>query len=150
MESNNLTMKIQTERASETAALQLVLTLGPQIAALESELADNQPLLNQLKLLKTNLQSSREYLASTDHPIAFIGSIGVGKTTAICKLLGLVDEKGESILSTSSGRTTLCEVEVRRGPHTRILITPCSSDEISSFLGDFADVIEMRNQGEGQ
>ncbi len=92
---------------NETKVLQQAVLLGREIAALETELEENQPLLNQLRLLSKNLQSSREFLLSKDHPIAFIGSIGVGKTTAICGVLGLVDGKGGTALSTSSGRTTL-------------------------------------------
>src|SRR5947208_891432 len=89
----------------ETLALQQSGSIMREIAALEVELKENQPLLNQLKLLGANLQSSREFLASKNHVIAFVGSIGVGKTTAICGILGLVDEKGGTALSTSSGRT---------------------------------------------
>ena len=132
---------------NETKALQQAVSLGRKIATLEIELKENQPLLNQLQLLNTNLQSSREFLLYKDHPIAFVGSVGVGKTTAICGILGLVDEKGGTALSTSSGRTTLCEVEVRMGAKTRILISPCSPDETQSYLRDFADVLKMRHEG---
>jgi hypothetical protein len=132
---------------NETKALQQSVSLAREIAALEIELKENQPLLNQLKLLSTNLQNSREFLLSKDHLIAFIGSIGVGKTTAICGILGLVDEKGGTALSTASGRTTLCEVESRKGDKTRILISPCSRDETRSYLRDFVDVLRMRHVG---
>jgi hypothetical protein len=132
---------------NETKALQQAVVLARKIAALEIELKENQPLMNQLKLLSANLASSREFLLSKDHLIAFIGSIGVGKTTAICGILGLVDEKGGTALSTSSGRTTLCEVEIRKGDKTRILISPCSPDETRSYLRDFVDVLRMRHEG---
>ena len=68
---------------NETKALQQAVVLGRKIAALEIELKENQPLLNQLKLLSANLASSREFLLSKDHLIAFIGSIGVGKPLQI-------------------------------------------------------------------
>ena len=132
---------------NETKALQQAAVLGQEIAGLEIELKENQPLLNQLRLLSANLSRSREFLLSKDHLIAFIGSIGVGKTTAICGILGLVDEKGGTAFSTSSGRTTLCEVEIRRGDKTRILISPCSPDETRSYLRDFVDVLKMRHEG---
>jgi len=139
--------KNQAAFQRETKALQQAVSLAREIAALQVELKENQPLLNQLKLLSANLQSSREFLLSKDHLIAFIGSLGVGKTTAICGILGLVDEKGGSALSTSSGRTTLCEVEIRKGDNTRILIFPCSQDETRSYLRDFVDVLRMRHEG---
>ena len=121
--------------------------LASEIAELESELRDNQPILNQLKLLRTNLQNSREYLESPGHAVAFIGSVGVGKTTAICRILGLVDKEQRPVLSTASGRTTLCEVEVRRGDRTRILIEPCSDEETKDYLRDFVDLLELRSGG---
>ena len=132
---------------NETRARQQAILLARKIAALEIELKDNQPLMNQLKLLGANLASSREFLLSKDHPIAFIGSIGVGKTTAICGILGLVDEKGGTVLSASSGRTTLCEVEIRNGERTRILISPASPEDTRSYLRDFVDFLRMRHEG---
>jgi hypothetical protein len=140
-------MSMNHEFQNETKALQQAVSLERQITALEVELKDNQPLLNQLKLLSANLKSSRKFLLSKEHLIAFIGSIGVGKTTAICGILGLFDEKGGTALSTSSGRTTLCEVEIRKGDKTRILIAPCSTDETRGYLRDFVDVLKMRHEG---
>lgn len=63
---------------NETRARQQAILLGRKIATLETELKDNQPLMSQLKLLSANLANSREFLLSKDHPIAFIGSVGVG------------------------------------------------------------------------
>jgi hypothetical protein len=134
----------------EKNVLQKAEALERVISTLKIELRDNQPLLNQLQMLTTNLQSSRDYLLSKDHHIAFIGSVGVGKTTAICGILGLMDEKGGTALSTSSGRTTLCEVEIRRGEKTRILISPCSPDETRSYLRDFVDILKMRHEGRAE
>lgn len=104
-------------------------------------------MLNQLELLKTNLKSARDYILSKEHSVAFIGSVGVGKTTAICGILDLVDDKGGTALSTSSGRTTLCEIELRRGERPRILISPCSEGEMRNYLRDFVDLLRMRHEG---
>lgn len=46
--------------------------------------------------------------------LKFIGNIGVGKTTAICNLLGLVDANNKPILDVGSGRTTICDVYIRK------------------------------------
>jgi flagellar biosynthesis GTPase FlhF len=67
--------------------------------------------------------------------IVFIGTIGAGKTTAICHLFNLigefqVTEKGKNfdktfeLLSTGSGRTTICEVIIKAGEKTYIEIDP--------------------------
>lgn len=140
--------KQQADRLKERQVLAQAVKLGAEITQLESELRDNQPILNQLKLLRTNLHNSREYLESTHHAVAFIGSVGVGKTTAICRILGLVDKEQRPVLSTASGRTTLCEVEIRRGARTRILIEPCSDEETRNYLRDFVDLLELRS-GDG-
>ena len=58
--------------------------------------------------------------------LLFNGEVGIGKSTAICHLTGLIDgdclKKGEEtdrlpLLKTGSGRTTVCE--------TRIIPTGC-------------------------
>lgn len=45
--------------------------------------------------------------------IKFIGKIGVGKTTAICNLLNLTLD-GKPILDVASGRTTICDVYIKK------------------------------------
>ena len=131
----------------EKKALLIVNELGQRLAKLESTHKANHPLLNQLQLLKTNLHNSKEYLSTKNHRVAFIGPVGVGKTTAICGILGLLDEKRNTLLDAASGRTTLCEVEIQRGKTNRILITPCSKAELNGYLRDFVEVLRLRHEG---
>ncbi|MBI1292784.1 helix-turn-helix domain-containing protein [bacterium] len=74
--------------------------------------------------------------------VAFVGTIGVGKSTAICRVqrLELPTTKGmpKAVLETGAGGITICEVHVRRGPGFGLLIEPCAEDEIRRSVLEFA------------
>ena len=46
--------------------------------------------IRQVDLYEQEIRRIADFLTSTEHQIACIGSIGVGKSTAICKLTGLL------------------------------------------------------------
>lgn len=91
----------------------------------------------QLSNYEEMYKDSISYLLDKNHRLAFIGNIGTGKTTAICHMLGLIDDK-EPILSTGSGRTTLCEVDILYGERLRVQVTPYSKSEVHSYLNDLS------------
>ncbi|WP_318439364.1 hypothetical protein [Photobacterium leiognathi] len=95
------------------------------------------PLRSQLENHKEMYKLSESYLANKEHNIAFIGNVGAGKTTSICHLLGLVSEQN-SVLSTGSGRTTLCEVHIKKASEAKIEVLPYTEEEVRSYLSDFA------------
>lgn len=74
--------------------------------------------------------------------LAFIGPVGVGKTTLICDLLGLrvKERKGaeatfRKVLTTASGRTTACEV--------RLLVRDAARFDVQYHAeGDFLAMLE--------
>jgi len=82
-------------------------------------------------------------LLKREHQVAFIGAIGVGKSTAICHMSGLVVRKEDGslmpVLSDGGGGTTICEVHLWTGPQYGIAIEPRSNDEIREDVRDFAD-----------
>lgn len=83
-----------------------------------------------------------ELLLRRDHLIAFIGSIGIGKSTAICKATGLeIDgpDRPIPVLETGGGGITLCEVHLRVGPGFGIVVEPRSHDDVRADVADFAD-----------
>ncbi|CAN5565887.1 hypothetical protein BH10CYA1_BH10CYA1_59940 [soil metagenome] len=102
--------------------------------------------LQQADLYEKELRRLALYLRSREHQIAFIGSIGVGKSTGICKLTALV-KPGEDkldrqiVLETGAGGITLCEVHIFHGPKYGILITPRSEDSIRRDVEDFAEYL---------
>lgn len=95
------------------------------------------PLRSQLENHKEMYKLSELYLADKEHQIAFIGNVGAGKTTSICHLLGLVDDQ-TPVLSTGSGRTTLCEVHIKKAKKVKIEVLPYTGNEVRSYLSDFA------------
>ncbi|MFF7393284.1 helix-turn-helix domain-containing protein [Streptomyces scabiei] len=84
-------------------------------------------------------------LLRREHQIAFIGSIGIGKSTAICRAtnLEITGPQGHSVpvLETGGGGVTLCEVHLSRGPGHGIVVEPRTHDDIRSDVEDFVDQI---------
>jgi transcriptional regulator with XRE-family HTH domain len=102
--------------------------------------------VRQIDLYEKELRRLAHYLRSREHQIAFIGSIGVGKSTGICKLTGLL-KQGEDrldrqiVLETGAGGITLCEVHISHGPKYGLLIVPRSEDSIRKDVEDFCEYL---------
>lgn len=88
-------------------------------------------------------------LLRRDHQIAFIGSIGIGKSTAICRATGLETAGPQgliSVLETGAGGITLCEVHLKSGPGYGIAVVPRSHDDIRSDVMDFVELLIPSSQ----
>lgn len=101
-------------------------------------------LLRQVELYEHELCRLVKFLSSTEHRIAFVGSIGVGKSTGICKLTGLLKEGEERpdkqlVLETGAGGITLCEVHVVEGPGYGLRIIPRTNESIRQDVEDFSN-----------
>ncbi|MFM2058792.1 MAG: hypothetical protein RLY71_3177 [Pseudomonadota bacterium] len=76
---------------------------------------------------------------------AFIGKIGAGKTSAICKVSGLQydgsDNDPVEVLKTGAGRTTVCEVAVEYATRYSIKVEPLPEDEVQRMVKNFANFI---------
>lgn len=73
--------------------------------------------------------------------VAFIGDVGKGKTTAICRAFELLNPNDSSdlLLSHSSGRTTVCEVElIPNSKSIKIEILPYENEEVMHLLKDYS------------
>ena len=123
-----------------------------RLRALEDDPNLKNVFLKQVQSCRDALSKAARFLANTDHPIAFVGSPGVGKTTAICGLANLRDESekdldGQMVLQTGGGRTTICEVHVRYGREYAIVVDPCSDEEMRHYVAEFCDhVLVLRNR----
>lgn len=95
------------------------------------------------------LGRSAGLLLKRDHQVAFIGSIGVGKSTAICRMTGLETSKEDGtmipVLEVGGGGITVCEVHLRTGPGYGLIIDPRSDDEIRQDVADLADHVLKGN-----
>ena len=88
--------------------------------------------------------------------VTFVGTIGVGKSTAICRAEGLEIATGKgmpkAVLETGAGGITICEDHVRQGPGYGLIVEPCSDDEIRRYVSDFANFLlhpsQLGQQGE--
>ncbi len=76
---------------------------------------------------------------------AFVGTIGVGKSTAICRAENLETSSGKgmprAVLETGAGGITICEDHVRQGPGYGLIVEPCTDDEIRRYVSDFANFL---------
>ena len=103
------------------------------------------PLKKQIENHKSSLLQSASYLAKTDHNIAVVGDIGVGKSTAISYLFDLLQPSVRSksihdnpILETGAGGTTICEVHIKGGPEFGLTINPMVHTDIKALISDFS------------
>ncbi len=101
------------------------------------------PLLGQTDMYYNTVWNAAQYLAQTTHTIAYIGDIGVGKTTFVCTQSGLVlseaDKSGllQTVLEVGGGGITVCEVRIRQGATYGIIVDPLEDSEIYKLVGEF-------------
>jgi transcriptional regulator with XRE-family HTH domain len=106
---------------------------------------------NRLEGYIEQIKNITERLLKRDHQIAFIGNIGMGKSTAICHLTNLVvpiSNGVETVLEVGAGGVTICEAHLLTGAEYEIRIEPCSEDDIRAYVRDFARVLLGRTNDE--
>ncbi|MBD2341702.1 hypothetical protein H6G64_32705 [Calothrix sp. FACHB-156] len=112
--------------------------------------------INNLKSKLERLEEIDKILSIEKYKIVFIGTIGQGKTTAICHLFNLISDfkvskningkikdviETRELLSTGSGKTTICEVIIKAADKTYIEIEPYTVDEMENIIFEFCDYI---------
>ncbi|MFN6383231.1 MAG: helix-turn-helix domain-containing protein [Pseudanabaena sp.] len=101
-----------------------------------------QVLLSEAEMHEAAIRQAVEYLESTKHTVAYIGDIGVGKTSAICKQTELVltkhsDKPSEPVFEVAGGGTTVCEVRILKGLEYAIHVEPLLDTEVYKLANDF-------------
>ena len=101
----------------------------------------------RLDEFKKGLHAATRLVHSTEHSIAFVGDIGVGKSTGICRILALEVPSAKSpvpepVLEVGGGGVTVCEVHVVHGPEFGLLIEPRSEQEIHREVHEFANLLK--------
>ena len=90
------------------------------------------------------LQDAANLVLNTEYTIVFIGDIGVGKSTAICRAADLEvkdGQKGDPVLETAGGGVTICEVHLVQGPQYGILVEPVNESELRREVSEFAQYL---------
>ena len=106
-----------------------------------------------IDLLRGELQASLQYLSRREHTVAWVGDIGVGKTTALAYAVGLLigDGRGQRkpAFPTGSGRTTLCETEVRVSPTYGVGVEAISDEDVVKLTRDLVSALAPGAAGVG-
>ena len=102
------------------------------------------PLRRQIEHQRDSLLHASSFLNRLNHNIAFIGDMGVGKSTAISFIFDLLvppssTEKNinKPVLEIGAGGTTICEVHIKSGPEFGISLLPMSDSEMQDLVSDF-------------
>jgi hypothetical protein len=108
--------------------------------------------IQALQDIRLRLDKIRRILNIQRYNLVFIGQVGAGKTTAICHLFNLVQEveltrlkggknvtikKVKELLSTGSGKSTICEVVIRPAKRTYVEIDPYDAKELQQLIEEF-------------
>lgn len=137
--------------------LDALIEIERGLATIRNFLADDSvpsTLAGQAALLDKRLEDAGQFLLSVDHDVVYVGEIGVGKTTAVCRQTGLVlDEATASdlkgmLLDTGGGRTTICDVRVVTGGRFSLAIEAVPDEEIYKLVGEMGRGIYEKLSGE--
>lgn len=98
-----------------------------------------------LDKIRSTLLATTEFVERTDHALAWIGMIGIGKTTALSYLTNLLirgpSGRPRPIFPTSAGRTTTSEVIVRPAPAFGVAVESKTEDEIRLLVRELVDAM---------
>ena len=113
-------------------------------------LADSPDIKNVIakRLEESQLQinGTATPVLKTEHNVAFVGKIGVGKTTALCRMAGLEVLKGDGpepvpVLEVGAGGTTVCEVRLQQGSDYGFHVEPMDADAFHREVLEFANFL---------
>jgi transcriptional regulator with XRE-family HTH domain len=109
----------------------------------------SKPFEHRLTEYRKEIEQLASLLLRREHQLAFVGNIGVGKSTAICRATGLEvpgqNGRPSPVLETGAGRVTMCEVHLRVGPGYGIVVVPRSHEEVRADVDDFVDQLLRPN-----
>ena len=101
--------------------------------------------VKRLKAFRDELGRAAELVLGTEHSVAFVGDIGVGKSTAICRVADLEVEKEnkvDPVLEAGGGGVTVCEVHLVQGPYYGLVVEPMDEGELRREVLEFASFLK--------
>lgn len=119
-----------------------------KIANLRRELSlepnGSGPFHARLNLVEDEIRHSAALVRNLEHTVAFAGDIGVGKTSALCALLGLRVSRRPGgreveVLEVGPGRTTVCEVQLVQGLGYGLVVECLTDEEVRREVFEFSD-----------
>ena len=92
-------------------------------------------------------------VAQTEYSVAFVGDIGIGKTTALCRISDLEVQKEGVVIPTpvldcGGGGVTVCEVHLVWGPDYGIIVEPRDVNEIDREVLEFSKYLLPSHEGD--
>lgn len=146
--------KILPPPVPETPELENIWIVEQKLKELEAFTQEKDlpgPVRAEVDMHRQSLRDAADFLSCLDHQIAFIGDIGVGKTTALCLAAGLVlpDSKtgldGKIALETGAGRITVCEVRIKAGSTWGVTVEPLQEAEIYRLVADLCEAVKSKD-----
>lgn len=100
----------------------------------------------RLEEYSKELRLAASRVVTTEYQVALMGTIGVGKSTAVCRVTGLEIPVTNSafagpVLEAGAGGVTICEVHVRYGPEYGLIVEPRTDEDIRQEVWDFAEFL---------
>ncbi|WP_377811143.1 helix-turn-helix transcriptional regulator (plasmid) [Azospirillum sp. A29] len=120
------------------------------LAEFENDAQFDVILRDPLTQLRARILSEVDFVRHMEHGIAFVGDIGVGKTTALSFVTNLVvgdSEKQKSVFPTGSGRTTVCEVAIKIAPAFGIAVDCLTEEQIRGLVTDLVNGLVCGKNG---
>lgn len=125
-----------------------ILWKAEQALGMVKELAESPEIKNviakRLEAFLSEINGAARLILKTAHNVAFVGKIGVGKTTVLCRIAGLEvlnADRLEPVLAVGSGRTTVCEVRIQQGSGYGLHVEPMDADAFHREVLEFASVL---------
>lgn len=112
------------------------------LEAFEKDPQFDKILRDPLTKLRDRIISEVDFIRHTEHGLAFVGEIGVGKTTALSHVTNLLLQDGDetkSVFPTGSGRMTVCEVAIKIAPAYGIAVDGMAEAEVRSLVSDLVN-----------
>ena len=114
------------------------------------DLGENPDIRNafvrRLASFRSEMEKAANLVANTEYKIAFIGDIGVGKTTALCRVSGLEIPSRMPDVSPLNpalevGGTTVCEVQIVNGTDYGLIVEPRDEEQLREEVVEFARLL---------
>jgi len=124
-----------------------------KLAAINADPSNDKSIADTAEQWHSIITTKQKFLVETEHSVVFIGKVGVGKSSLISVMADLLLDKKQpkdrktlknnAVLAIGSGRTTVCEVEIRAAyanepEQVRLTIVPVAKQQMQEEIEIFA------------